>query len=109
MTPAETLKAVRAALAMIARHTGNVEVPAVVSAETMMGLWEVATEALAALDRLEVVEGVAFLDGDFFCTEGEGGKCQEAWLMVPGCEHEPDYKADGGELPALLLTVKAET
>ena len=104
MTPAETLKAVRNVLFRLT--WGITEV---LDGETQDALHKQGLATLAAMDRLESVEGVAFLDGDFFCTEGEGGKCQEAWLMVPGCEHEPDYKACGGELPALLLTVKAET
>ncbi len=119
-SPAETLKAVREALmdlsdelsAEVSHKYGapdNIHPAMVGRFNRDMEPVVNARKLLAKLDRLEVVEGVAFLDGDSFCTEGEGGKCQEAWLMVPGCEHEPDYKADGGERRALLLTVKEET
>ena len=58
------IEQVREALKTITHRTGELEVPAVVSADTMRGLWETATAALAALEACEVVEGWARVHGD---------------------------------------------
>lgn len=54
---ADIMAEVREAMEKLTHRTGEVEIPAVVAAETMKGLWDLATRAVALMDRLEMVEG----------------------------------------------------
>lgn len=69
-------------------------------------------QAAARLEGEEVVryEGVAFLDGDYFCAGEDGTSiCEDSasWCFVPNCEHdEPLYDAENR--PATLLVRRRE-
>ena len=50
----------------------------------------------AAPVREGAVEGVAWFNGDAFCSDNgeEGEPCQRSYTFVPECEHEPAAKME---------------
>lgn len=57
--------------------------------EGLTDLLEEAADALRSMPEGERIEGIAWKDGDAFCTGALTGKrCQESYVFVPHCEHE---------------------
>ena len=71
----------------------------------LIGLYDVLTHpSKPEAEAVEQMEGVAFLDGDHFCSESSCKTGQRSWTFVPTCEHEAgDQTTNEDDFRATLI------